>query len=74
MPPRPQGRQQRRVPGATPRDPRFVRARDGGARSRTTLAQRLRAVVRVCAVGGLLLGSVSQAVLQRAECPVAVVR
>ena len=57
MPPRPQGRQQRRVPGATPRDPRFVRARDGGARSRTPLAQRLRAVVRVGAVAGLLLGS-----------------
>jgi cell division protein FtsQ len=57
MPPRPQGRQQRRVPGATPRDPRFVRARDGGARSRAPLAVRLRAAARVGAVAVLLLGS-----------------
>ncbi|HTU99854.1 MAG TPA: FtsQ-type POTRA domain-containing protein, partial [Luteitalea sp.] len=57
MPPRPPGKQPRRVPGATPRDPRFVRARDGGPRARTPWRTRLIAAVRVGTVATLLLGS-----------------
>ena len=57
MPPRPQGRQPRRVPGATPRDPRFVRARDGGPRARMPWRARIRTAVRVGTVVTFLLGS-----------------
>ena len=57
MPPRPQPRNQRRVPAGTPRDPRFVRARDGGARTRAPWKVRLWAVVHATAVGLVLLGS-----------------
>ncbi len=57
MPPRPQPRNTRRVPGATPRDPRFVRARDGGARAKVSWRARAWAGTRVAAVSMVLLGS-----------------
>jgi cell division protein FtsQ len=57
MPPRPQGRNTRRVPGATPRDPRFVRARDGGARAHASWKARLWTGARVAALSLGLLGS-----------------
>ena len=56
MPPRAQGRAPRRVPAGTPRDPRFVRARDGGARTRPWTA-RLVAGLRVAGLAMALLGS-----------------
>lgn len=39
MPPRPQGRNTRRVPPASTRDPRLLRARDGGLRGRSWRAR-----------------------------------
>jgi cell division protein FtsQ len=57
MPPRPQGRNTRRVPGATPRDPRFVRARDGGARAHASWKARLWTGARVAALSIGLIGS-----------------
>lgn len=56
MPPRAQGRPQRRVPAGTPRDPRFVRARDGGART-GTWRSRVAAGLRVGVLAVALLGS-----------------
>lgn len=58
MPPRPQGRgNTRRVPGATPRDPRFVRARDGGKGAKGSWRARLTAGLRVGTLAIVLLGS-----------------
>ncbi len=56
MPPRPQARNTRRVPGATPRDPRFVRARDG-ARTAGAWRARLWTGLRVTAASLALIGS-----------------
>lgn len=57
MPPRAQGRSPRRVAGTTPRDPRFVRARDGGARGTSSWKARALMALRVGALATGLLGS-----------------
>lgn len=57
MPPRPEGRNSRRVPPATTRDPRLLRARDGGLRGARTWRARVRTGVRVGALALVLVGS-----------------
>jgi len=57
MPPRPQGRNARRVPPATTRDPRLLRARDGGVRGGRTWRARVWTGLRVVMTAVVLLGS-----------------
>lgn len=57
MPPRPQGRNTRRVPPATTRDPRLLRARQGGLRSARSWRLRLWTGVRVGTLAIALIGS-----------------
>ena len=57
MPPRPQGRNTRRVTPATTRDPRLLRARDGGHRSAKTWRTRLWTGLRVGTIAVVLIGS-----------------
>lgn len=57
MPPRPQGRNTRRVPPATTRDPRLLRARDGGHRAARSWRSRLWVALRVGTIGTVLIGS-----------------
>ena len=55
MPPRPAGA--RRVPPATTRDPRLLRARAGGLRASRSWRPRLRSTLRMAAISLALLGS-----------------
>ena len=57
MPPRPQGRNTRRVPPATTRDPRLLRARDGGQRGARSWRARLWTGLRVGTLALVLIGS-----------------
>ncbi len=57
MPPRPQGRNTRRVPPATTRDPRLLRARDGGHRAARSWRARLWTALRVGTLAIVLIGS-----------------
>jgi cell division protein FtsQ len=58
MPPRPQGRNTRRVPPATTRDPRLLRARDGGHRGAArTWRARAWTALRVGTLALALIGS-----------------
>jgi cell division protein FtsQ len=57
MPPRPQGRNARRVPPATTRDPRLLRAREGGLRSSRSWRLRLWTGLRVGTLALGLIGS-----------------
>jgi cell division septal protein FtsQ len=57
MPPRPQGRNSRRVPPATTRDPRLLRSRDGGVRGARAWRARLWTGLRVGTLALVLLGS-----------------
>ena len=57
MPPRPQGRNARRVPPATTRDPRLLRARDGGHRAARSWRARLWTALRVGTLAIVLVGS-----------------
>lgn len=57
MPPRPQGRNTRRVPPATTRDPRLLRARDGGVRGARTWRARVWTGLRVATAALVLVGS-----------------
>lgn len=57
MPPRPPTRNTRRVPPATMRDPRLLRARDGGQRSDRSWRARVRTGLRVGTLAMVLLGS-----------------
>ncbi len=57
MPPRPQGRNTRRVPPATTRDPRLLRARDGGVRGARTWRARVWTGLRVATAALVLIGS-----------------
>ena len=57
MPPRPQGRNTRRVPPATTRDPRLLRAREGGLRSARSWRLRLWTGLRVGTLALALIGS-----------------
>jgi cell division septal protein FtsQ len=57
MPPRPQGRNARRVAPATTRDPRLLRARDGGQRGARLWRARLWTAARVGTLALVLVGS-----------------
>jgi cell division septal protein FtsQ len=57
MPPRPQGRNTRRVPPATTRDRRLLRARDGGHRASRSWRVRLWTALRVGTMALVLAGS-----------------
>lgn len=57
MPPRAQGRSARRVPGAAPRDPRLLRARDGGGRGAQSWRARAWTMARVATLVVALVGS-----------------
>lgn len=55
-PARASGKPPRRVPGSTPRDPRFVRSRDANKRGAKPWTARLAMAARVAAISTLLLG------------------
>lgn len=57
MPPRAQGRGTRRVPPATTRDPRLLRARDGGHRGARSWRTRVWTTLRVATIATVLIGS-----------------
>jgi cell division septal protein FtsQ len=57
MPPRPQGRNTRRVPVAPTRDPRLLRARDGGQRADRLWRARVWTGLRTATLAAVLAGA-----------------